>query len=167
MEKIYRPEQLVNLRAILNDVNSEYYEYRKQYDEIRNKIRSCENKKKDLIKQIKNLEDIIESEDIYANVLWIDGFETLTQPELVAISTGMDKTNYRDMAQVKTMGNEVIPRWIDLERLINAVVDVKKQYPGWVLESVQCSGHYDTLPPRNIYKFTYKTPQGHYMSYGE
>jgi hypothetical protein len=35
-----------------------------------------------------------------------------------------------------------------------------------VLESVKKTGQYDTLPPKSFYKFTYKTPLGHPMSFG-
>ena len=75
------------------------------------------------------------------------------------------KTNYRDMEIVK-IRNEDIPRYIDLERLVKEVIEFKKIYPGWVLDRIQKSGQYDTLPPQSFYKFTYKSPQGHYMSHG-
>ena len=70
----------------------------------------------------------------------------------------MNKTDYRKHGDY--------PRFYDLETLIKHVIEFKKQYPGWVLESVEKTGQYDTLPPQTFYKFTYKTPLGHYMSFG-
>ena len=159
--------EIIRVRAELAQNDSEYKDYRKKYDEISKKMRLYESRKKDLSKEIKRLEEIIESEDIYANVLWIEGFETLTQSELLAISTGMDQTDYREkMRLVITRRNEEIPRWYDLERLVKEVIEFKKQYPDWILQKVQKAGQYDTLPPESFYRFTYKTPQGYYMSHG-
>ena len=42
----------------------------------------------------------------------------------------------------------------------------KKLYPDWILESLTRGGQYDTLPPQTFYRYTYKTPHGHYMSMG-
>ena len=81
--------------------------------------------------------NIIESEDIYVNVLWIEGFEILLKQELVAISTGMNQTDYRKMDQVIATSKEEVPRYIDLERLVKEVIEFKKQYPGWILERIQ------------------------------
>jgi hypothetical protein len=48
----------------------------------------------------------------------------LLQEVLVAISNGMDQTDYRKK------GN--YPRWYDLERLVNEVIAFKKLYDyGW------------------------------------
>ena len=80
------------------------------------------------------------------------------QEELVAISNGMDKTDYRK--------HDNYPRWYDLEKLVKEVIAFKKLYSGWILESLTRGGHYDTLPPQTFYRYTYKTPQGHYMSMG-
>jgi hypothetical protein len=70
----------------------------------------------------------------------------------------MDKTDYRK--------NGNYPRWYDLERLVNEVIVFKKLYPGWILESLARGGQYDTLPPQTFYRYTYKSPHGHYMSMG-
>lgn len=166
MEFAEAKNELVRVKTELAEFESEYKELYKQYGEIGKKMRSCESKKKNLTREIKKLQDIIESEDIYANVLWIEGFEMISQVELVAISTGMDQTNYRDMELVRISNNKNIPRYIDLERLVKEVIEFKKQYPGWILERIQKTGQYDTLPPQSFYKFTYKSPHGHYMSYG-
>ena len=154
------------LKAKLAIVESEYKDHQKTHNEISKKMRLCESAKKNLSKELKRLEDIIESENILANVLWIEGVETLSQQELVSISTGMDQTDYRKMDLINATSNTELPRWIDLERLVKEVIEFKKQYPGWILERIQKSGQHDTFPPQTFYKFTYKSPQGHFMSYG-
>ena len=118
----------------------------------------CESRKKELSKEIKKLEEIIEAENVFESVENMEGFDTLLQEELVAISNGMDKTDYRK--------NGNYPRWYDLERLVNEVIVFKKLYPGWILESLARGGQYDTLPPQTFYRYTYKSPHGHYMSMG-
>jgi hypothetical protein len=158
MEIAEAKTKIVELRAEFSRNDSEYKDYRKQYDEISKKIRLCDSRRKDLSQQIKNLERIIDTENVFESVQGVEGFDTLLQEELVAISNGMDKTDYRKH------GN--YPRWHDLERLVKEVIAFKKLYPGWILESLARGGQYDTLPPQTFYKYTYKTPQGHYMSHG-
>jgi hypothetical protein len=108
------------------------------------------------------LEEIIEVENVFESVENIEGFETLLQTELVAISKGMDKTDYN-----KTdYGKSVFPRRYDLERLVKHVIAFKKLYPGWILECITIGGQYDTYPPQTMYRYTYLSPHGHYMSMG-
>jgi len=134
--------------------------FKSEYSEISNKIRLCENINSDLLKQIKHLETIIECENAVETVKYIEGFDSLLQEELVSISNGMDKTDYRKR-------NNTFPRFYDLERLIKDVIEIKKQYPGWILDKVQKTGYYDTTPPQTFYMFTFKTHLGHYISFGE
>ena len=137
---------------------NEYKEYCKQYNKAQRDMIECGNKKKDLLKLIKELEDKIVAENIFINVSCVEGFGILTQPELVAISTGIDKTDYREYGDY--------PRWIDLERIVKDVINIKKKYPLWKLESVKKSGQYDTMPPQNFYKYTYETEEGNYFTCG-
>jgi hypothetical protein len=134
--------------------------YKREYSEISKKILLCENINSDLLKQIKHLETIVESENAVETVKYIEGFDSLSQEELVSISNGMDQTDYRKH-------NNTFPRFYDLERLIKEVIEIKKQYPGWILDKIQKTGHYATLPPQTFYNFTFKTHLGHYMSFGE
>ncbi len=159
MEFAEAKTKVVELRAELIQVDAELKELNKIYIEHRKKVTLCENKKKDLSKEIKKLEDIIEAEDIYTNVLWIEGFETLSQHELVAITNGMNKTDYREYGSR-------YPRWLDLERIVKEVIEFKKLYSGWILERLASGGQQDSLPPYTFYRYTYKTPQGHFMSFG-
>jgi len=158
MEFAEAKNEIINLRAKLSEFESEYKELNKIYVEYRKKMELCESNKKKLIREIKKLEDIIESENIFESVKETEGFDTLLKEELVAISNGMNKTDYRKYANY--------PRWYDLERLVKEVIEFKKLYPGWILDYIEQKGAYDTLPPETYYKYTYKTPQGHYMSHG-
>ena len=158
MEFAEAKNNIIKLKTELIEVEAELKELHKIYTEHRKKVNLCENRKKELSKEIKKLIEIIETENVFETVKNIEGFDTLLQEELVAISNGMDKTDYRKY------GN--YPRWYDLERLVNQVILFKKLYPGWILESLASGGQYDTLPPQTFYRYTFKTPQGHYWSMG-
>jgi hypothetical protein len=148
--------KIVELRSELTQVESELKELNNINMEHQKKVTFRKNRKKELSKEINKLEDIIKLEDIYGNVLWIEGFETLTQSDLVAINKGMDKNDYREFGDY--------PRWIDLERIVKEVIDFKKMYPDWILESVVywISEYDDNILPKTLYRYTYRTPQGHY-----
>ena len=157
------------IRNEINKLNDEmvqieidYKRFNKEYTVLGKKIRLCESRKKDISNRVKELENIISAEEIYGNVLCIEGCELLSQNELVIITNGMDKTDYRSYSDRK-YGD--CPRWFDLERLVKEVSEFKKLYKGYILEKIIKSGKYDTLPPDNFYKFTYKTPYGHYLTY--
>ena len=158
MEFLEETNAIEKLKNELKEVGIDYMKYNKQYNELARLIRSCANRKKEISINISDLEKIIESSTIFDSVNTIDGFETLLKGELLAISNGMDKTDYR-----KYGAN--FPRWFDLERIVKDVIKCKTQYPGWILETISKKGQLDTLPPQSYYKFTYKTPQGDYMSY--
>jgi hypothetical protein len=158
MEFAEAKTKIFELRAELAQNEAEYKELNKIYAETRKKMNSYVNRKHDLSKEIKKLEEIIEAENVFESVQGTEGFDTLLQEELVAISNGMDKTDYRK--------NGNYPRWYDLERLVKEVINFKKLYPGWILDCVVRGGQYDTLPPQTFYRYTYKTPHGHYMTMG-
>jgi hypothetical protein len=147
--------KIIDLTAELIKNEAEYKELNKIYMEHRIKMNLCLNRKRELSKEIKKLEAIMETENMFELVENIEGFDTLLKSELVTISNGMNKTDYRKH------GN--YPRWIDLERLVKEVIAFKKLYPGWILDYIEQNGAYDTLPPETYYKYTYKTPQGHCM----
>lgn len=148
------------LKEEIKQIDEELTKLQKEYKAIQVNIRTCESKKRELSKETDKLKSVIESEGIFDSVLHIEGFETLLQHELIAIKECMNQTDYRKITK-----NEY-PRWIDLEKIVTEVINFKNQYVGWTLYCMQIAGHYDTLPPVNFYKYTYKTPQGHYMSYG-
>jgi type I site-specific restriction-modification system R (restriction) subunit len=152
--------KLESLRVDLRKVEIEYEEVYRIYKENERKMRLYDNTLRSLSKEIKKMEQIIESEDVFESVKNVEGFDTLTKNDLFIISKGMDKRDYRDLKIVQNC-----PRWIDLERLVKEVIHFKSIYPGWILENIIITGHYDSLPPQTFYKFTYKTPTGHYMMY--
>ena len=157
MEFLEEINEIKRLKNELNEVCIDYMKYKKQYNEIIRLMSSCTSRKQEISIKISDLERIIESSTIFDSVNSIDGFETLLKNELLAISNGMDKTDYR-----KYETN--YPRWFDLERLVKDVIKYKTQYPGWILETISIKRQLHTCPPNTCYKFTYKTPQGDYMS---
>jgi len=158
MEFIEIKNKIEQLKVELAQIENERDKFNKEYMNIGKKVRLCKNKQDDLLKSIKELEKIVESENIFESVNGLEGLETLTQDEKVVISNGMDRTDYRK--------NDNFPRWLDLEKLVNQVIKFKIHYPEWILERIVKSGQYDTLPPKNFYKFTYRTQQGYIFSHG-
>jgi hypothetical protein len=149
---------IIELRNQLAQIETEYDGYKKIYLENKKMMDLCENRKKDISNDINRLTKIIETENMFESVQEVEGFETLSQKELLAISIGMDKRDYRKY------GN--YPRYKDLEQLIKEVINFKIMYPGWILDRVVSCGQYDTLPPETFYRYTFKTPQGHSWSHG-
>jgi hypothetical protein len=162
MDFVVAKKKLISLEERLAKNEFEYTELNKIYMETHKKINLCENTKIILLKEIKKLEEFIETENIFKSLVQgVEAFDTLTEAELTVISKGMDKSDYRDFVR-----KDVNPhRLKDLEQLIKNVIEFKKLYPGWILHRMAPSGKYDTLPPKIFYKFTYKSPHGHYMSY--
>lgn len=166
MDFVEAKNEIEKIRSELWQTEEEHKYYYKEYRECERKIRLCESVKRDMLKRIKELEDIIEERYKFESVKCLEGYDSLLEEELVAISNGMDKTDYRKPG---TNG----PRWIDLERLVEEVIEFKKKNPGWILECVTKGIQYDNIEtfifgfhePKTFYKFTYKTPQGDIMSY--
>lgn len=86
------------------------------------------------------------------------GFDRLTEQEQQIIINSMDKTDY-------SVSNPELPRYLDLDRLVQRVLDFKTQYPGWVLNSIVLVGSDNQGPPANNYRFTFKTPLGHLCTF--
>lgn len=154
---------IITLQDEFKEMIRECKKYNKLMNDNRRKMDECENRKKEISTEIKRLEHIIEHEDAFDFASKMEGYDTLSQSELEAIIIGMDKKNYSTSTSNST---NQIPRWIDLERLIREVIEFKKDYPNWVLISIQKSFQYDTFPPKNNYKFTYQIPQGYRVSFG-
>lgn len=158
MEFAEAKNNIIRLTDELNVNKAEYKELNKMYVEVREKMNVCLYKKQQLSKEIKKFEEIIETEHIFETVKGLKGFDALLEKELLAISSGMDKTDYRKY------GN--YPRWYDLQRIVDEVITFKKLYPGWILEQIDKIGAYDIVPPNSFYRYTYKSPNGHSMSMG-
>ena len=163
MEFIKAKQQLITVQEEFNQISIECNEFNRIHKENLKKMRACEGRKNQLLKVLKQLENIIESETMLSSVTNFEGIDTLSQDELTIICSNMDKTNYNKCA--RSYENNY-PRWYDLEGIVKEVIEFKKLYPGWTLDGLQISGKYDTMPPQNFYKYTYKTPYGHYMSHG-
>lgn len=159
MEIAQAKNEIIKVRDELAQNVAEYKELNKIYVEHRKKMNLCLDRNHELSKEIKKLEHIIESENVFESVENIEGFDTLLKSELVAISDGMVKTDYRKH------GN--YPRWYDLERLVKEVINFKKLYQCWVLKSLARDGQCDTLPPQTFYVYKYKSPHGHYITHRE
>lgn len=134
---------------------------------INKTLRLCDIQLKDIDKnlqtisnEIKRREDIEESNNIIIkNIKTIRGFvESLSEEELSIITTKMDKTDYRKYGEY--------PRYLDLERICNEVIDMKKKYPNWTLTNLANGGQYDTMPPQTFYKYEYKDEHGNYFNLG-
>lgn len=151
-------KELLRVSTELAEIDTQEKELSKTYIDLQKTLRVYDNKKRDLRKEIFRLNDILESENVFKDIQEIEGFNTLIEQELLAISKGMDKTDYRKYGD--------FPRWKDVEEITKEVIEVKKLYPGWILQRVAAGGTYDTMPPQTFYRYTYKTPQGHYMNYG-
>lgn len=158
MEVAEAIKELGRVSTELAQVDSEEKELSKTYIDLQKTLREYDSKKRELRKEIFRLNDILESENVFKDIEEIEGFDTLTQLELIAISKGMDKTDYRKYGDY--------PRWKDVEEITKEVIEFKKLYPSWILQRVSNAGQYDLMPPRTFYKYTYKTPQGHLMTYG-
>lgn len=152
--------EINRLQTELKEVMREYKQDIQQRNVLVKKVYKSECRQRDINKEIKRLQTIVAEADMFTSVSQLEGYTTLAQDELIAISTGLDKTDYR------TADDTTTPRFIDLEKVVKEVIGFKQQYPGWILERIQQAGQYDSMPPRSFYQFTYKSPQGHFMSYG-
>ena len=124
--------------------------------------RQLRNIDKDLaiiLKETKRREDIEEAKNIInEDIKNIEGFALLSEDELSIITRKMERTDYRKH------GN--YPRYLDLERICNEVIAMKKHYPKWSLINLERGGQYDTLPPHTFYKYGYKDEEGCYFDIG-
>ena len=151
--------EIINLTHELNKINIECMRLKRAYEEAKVNWEKCKSKQETTKKQIKKLTEIIESGSILKYVENIEGVDTLTKEELSAIYTGMDKTDYNKDSFLKSSG-KVYARFIDLERVVKMTIDIKKKYPGWILDSLKWACSEDSLPPRNYYSSKYITPHG-------
>jgi hypothetical protein len=107
-----------------------------------------------LEKEFKHLKQTIETENMFDSVNNVEGFNLLSNEELFAISIGIDKTDYRK----SSCSTE--PRFHELQRVVEEIIKIKKQYTGWVFTGLKCCGQYDTLPPQRFLTYHFTTPEG-------
>lgn len=154
------------LASLKNQLNSQLNESRIKRLELNKIIRESDKdfekidkELKQIEKEIKRREDIEEAKYILSpEILAIEGFELLSEDELLIITTNMDRTDYRKH------GN--YPRYLDLDRICKEVIDMKKKYPKWILTSLARGGQNYILPPHTFYRYQYKDEHGCHFNLG-
>jgi len=145
----------------LKKENSKYNEdlngLRKLKRELMTKEHSLADKIESNNKQIKKYKDLINVNNMFKQLESMENFKILNGDELIAISNGIDKNDYTKY------GTE---RFHDLDQVINQVISIKTKYSDWVLDELTIQGQYDTLPPKNFYKYIFKTPNGYFSTGG-
>ncbi len=122
-------------------------------NELNKQMAEYEIKSKTLGKIIQEYKDIIACGDLQST----PGFDKLSQEEQNQIVKSMDKTDY-------TKYDSDVPRFYDLEKLVQKVLDLKTKYSSWVLKSIVNSGNDGSIPPKNYYEFTFLLPDGDYCT---
>jgi len=107
-----------------------------------------------LQKEMNNINNIIGEKEKK-----LEGFNLLTENELEIIIKNMDKNDYRKF------GN--YPRWLDLERIIKSIIDIKNIYPNWILTNLSSDLQYETIPPQTFYNYEYKDGNNKYFNIRE
>jgi hypothetical protein len=153
MEYIARSEE--DNIAFLNEENFKYNielnDIRKIKRELMIKERAISDKVESNNKQIKKYQELIDSKNMFKSFETNEDFKLLNEDELIAISKGIDKFDYTKYG---------CQRFHDLDLVIKYVINIKKKYPSWILDAMKKQGQYDTLPPKNFYRYTFKTPEG-------
>ena len=116
-------------------------------------LKNCE-------KRILEIENILLTADIFNETTTIiakfTDFHLLSRDELTIITSGIDTTDYTAYGK---------PRIMDLEAVLTIVLKIKKLYPSFTFNMLRKKGQYDTLPPQNMYEYTFLTPEGLYLIY--
>lgn len=117
--------------------------------------------KKDIInvlQEIDNLKSIEETKKLIKKFdNEIEEFSLLNDNEINIVTNKMDKMDYRQFGSY--------PRWIDLERLIKKVIEIKKNYPDWTLVNLSKKYQNDTLPPQTFYQYEFKDKNNLYFTH--
>ena len=115
-----------------NDLDQNISKVTVQITENINKQKECKNHF--LIEEISN------------ECKTIEHFDLLSSNELKVIINGMDKTKYPTCNK---------SRWLDLSKIINCVIEMKKQYNRWELNDLKLKFSQETYPPCNYYSYTF------------
>lgn len=148
-----------NLIETKDSIKSEIVKLTKTINNYNKDLHMIDKDLKIIVKELTLRKDIKESKKIInEEIKTIEGFKLLSEDELSIITTKMDKTDYRKH------GN--YPRYLDLERICEEVINMKKKYPKWTLSYLSRAGQYDTLPPHTFYKYEYKDEYGDHFNLG-
>ena len=146
-------KELAELNAHILPARREKIILMKKVRELERTEENISNIIRELEVKIKNVKDLILTEDIFKPFESVYGYNLLTELDKLHIYHGMDKINYQEQ-------NENLPRYIDLEKIINFIIDIKSRYFNFILISVKIGKQIASLPPQNNYIYTFKTPEG-------
>jgi hypothetical protein len=119
--------------------------------EIENHIETLNKEITEYTKKIKDTEEHMLLNEYCSETSLLDS--PLSKEEMNKIVTHMDKKDYRDF------GN--YPRWIDLQKIIDFVVEIKCQYDHWnLIEITRVPDQILNIPPNHKYIYTFQDPHG-------
>jgi hypothetical protein len=154
VNKLYEKTQ-EELNALNDTLNEQKKTIKREKQIARNTMYIIEQELSDVEDKLKRIsqenirrENIAESKTMIGekekNIV---GFNLLTEDELSVIAKNMNKTDYRK--------HGAYPRWLDLEKIIKTVVEMKKRYPNFTLTNLNVGGQIDTLPPETFYRYEF------------
>lgn len=156
-------EELDSILTELNEQKVNTTSKRRKSTEI---VRSCDIQlkiiDKDLaiiLKETNRRQDIEEAKNIInEDIKNIEGFTLLREEEISIITSKMNRIDYRKYG--------IYPRYLDLDKICNDVINMKKCYPKWILTDLRKAFQYDTLPPQTFYQYRYKDEEGYNFDIG-
>ncbi len=143
--------QKLQLQLELDSLNSERSKINKLLHISNSQIRTKNKEIEDVTLQIDKLTSLVNMHNIVNFISNDDNkylIDILSKEELTIITNKMDKTDYTKYGCC---------RFIDLEKLIVKIVEIKKSYPNWTLIDMRKCGQLDVLPPKSFYNL-YFTP---------
>lgn len=152
-------QELESLNSERDTLKNEGTQLQKQSRELRKLINLKEASLQTCERRIFQIKNILFSQNIFneETMSKFTDFHLLSADELTLIIKGLDKTDYTKYGK---------PRIMDLENVVNFILRIKKLYSTWNLDLLQKTGQQDSLPPGNIYEYTFITPEGHRFIYG-
>jgi len=151
--------QQIELNEKRENINIELFELKKKYRKLEKDVINIDKNLKIILNEIKIHKEMEELNNIInEDIKKIDGFDLLSEDEMIIITSKMDKTDYRKYG--------VQVRFIDLERICKEVIEIKKSYPKWTLTNLESGTQQDTMPPHIFYKYEYKDEYGRYFDIG-
>jgi hypothetical protein len=147
------------LKSELDTLESGRTQLLEQISDLRKNINLNSNVLRENNDRMIEIQNILVTENMFneKTMSIFPDFHLLGANELKVIIKGLDKTDYTSYGK---------PRIIDLERVVKCILRIKKLYPTWNLHLLQKTGQQDSLPPGNIYEYTFITPEGYHFMYG-
>lgn len=108
-----------------------------------------------ITEKMKQLEEEELTKQCHCELLHLDS--PLSSQEMHIIVKNMDKKDYRDFGDY--------PRWIDLQKITDFVVEIKQQYHDWILIHIErLSIQTVNIPPNHKYIYGFNDGQGRYFT---